>query len=152
MAYNGVLKAIIDQFTSFIPGFRLVDGDELKLLANLVARARGGIVATPSGTQANSIQLGIGLNSVDTVATGADGVVLPLAIPGATCRLLNNTANAMQVFGNPSNPNNAGAGDTIALQGSGTYVATATGVSHAANSIAVYACVKMGQWKRGSIT
>lgn len=151
MAINGVLKALIDQFSSFIPGLRLVDGGELLTLTKMVCQARGGIVAYANGGQANATRLGLGFSSVDTVANAADSVMLPLAIPGTSVQVLNNTATAMQVFGQSSNPNNAGAGDTIAIQGSGSYVATGTGVSHAANSLATYTCTKLGQWKRGSI-
>lgn len=151
MAINFPLKSLIDQFSSFVAGLRLVDGGELLVLASYVTRARNGIIANAGGGQANATRLGHGVNSVDTVASGADSVMLPPAIPGAACRILNNTATAMQVFGVPSNLSNGGAGDTIAIQGSGSYVATGTGVSHAANSIALYACSTLGQWKRGSI-
>src|SRR5438105_7298913 len=142
---------MIDLFSTFQRGTRMVDGSELKQLAQLVCRNRSGIIAFAGGGQANATVLGVGINNVETVATAADSVQLPLAIPGTTCTINNATANACQVFGNPSNPNNAGAGDTIAIQASNTQVATGTGVSHAAASVATYSCIKMGQWKRSSI-
>jgi len=145
-----LIPQLIDQFSSFINGLRLIDGGQVLQLASYVTRNRNGIIAFAGGGQANATVLGHGINNVETVASANDSVQLPLAIPGAKCIINNATATSMQVFGNPSNANNAGAGDTIALQGSNSQVATATGVAQAAGVVAEYFCIKMGQWKRSS--
>ncbi len=128
-----------------------MDGGQLATLAGYVTRNRNGIVAFAGGGQANATVLGHGINNVETCATNGDSVQLPLAIPGAKCVICNSTANTLQVFGNPSNLNNAGAGDTIAVQGSTSQVATGTGVSQLTGIVAEYFCIKMGQWKQGPI-
>lgn len=147
-----VVSQFVDFFRSFQPGFRLVDGGELAQLANQVARNRNGIIAHAGGGQANATVLGHGINNVETVASAADSVQLPLAIPGARCVINNATATSMQVFGNPSNLNNGGVGDTIAVQGSNSQVATGTGVAQATGVVTEYYCIKMGQWKQGALT
>lgn len=147
-----ILSALIDQFTDFYGGPKLITGDQLKTLANYVTRSRSGIIAFSGGGQTNATRLLNGMNTVETVAVANDSVMLPLAIPGARCVIANTTANSLQVFGNPSNPNNAGVGDTIAVQGSNAQVATATGVAQATGVLVAYTCLKMGQWKQGALT
>jgi hypothetical protein len=92
-----------------------------------IGNVETGITAKASGTQANATQLGAQLSSVDTVVTAADAVKLPKIQPspnllnpaGISVRgfmvVVNNTANAMQLFG--------GLLDTI------NGVASATGIS-----------------------
>lgn len=99
------------------------------------------ITATAGGTQAAARALTKGINRVDTVATAADSVKLPLAVAGLVVALTNNTATSMQVFGDGTDTINIGAGD----------VATATGVAQAANKTAVYLCTSAapaGKWER----
>ncbi len=147
-----ILAALIDQLSDFFGGPKLITGDQLKIVGSAVFSSRSGIIAHAGGGQANATPLTAGMNTVETVATAADSVMLPLAIPGATCYIANATANSMQVFGNPSNPNNGGVGDTIAIQGSNTQVATGTGVAQASGVLTVYKCLKMGQWKQGPLS
>lgn len=147
-----ILASLIDQLSDFFGGPKLITGEQLKVVANTVFGSRSGIIAHANGGQANATLLSHGMNTVETVASANDSVMLPLAIPGARCRVANATATSMQVFGNPSNPNNGGAGDTIAIQGSNTQVATATGVAHANALMLDYQCLKMGQWKQGSLS
>lgn len=142
------LFALIDQFTSFIQGPRLVDGGECLTLAKMVCGSASGIVAHAGGGQASATPLSAALNEVDTCASDADSVMLPLAIPGATCFVNNNTAHSLQVFGNPSNPNNGAVGDTIAPNNSTVQAATGIGVSQATAVPAWYICTKLGQWKQ----
>lgn len=146
-----VLASLIDQLTDFFGGQKLISGEQLKVVANTVFGSRSGLVARAGGGQTNALRLAHGMNTIETVGSAADSVMLPLAIPGATCWISNATATSMQVFGNPSNPNNANAGDTIAIQGSNTQVATATGVPHAGALLLAYKCLKMGQWKQGAL-
>lgn len=83
-----------------------------------------GVTAFAGGGQTNATQLTGIASNVTTVATIADSVKLPLAQAGMVYMIHNNAANATQVFG-------AGT-DTI------NGVATATGVSQAATTSALY--------------
>lgn len=103
--------------------------------------AAAAITAFASGGQTSATQITKRINSVDTVATAADSVKLPLAVIGTEVVLTNNTATSMQVFGAGTDTINIGAGD----------VATATGVAQAANKTAAYFCTKSapaGKWQR----
>ncbi len=91
-----------------------------------------GITAFAGGGQASATALTTVINRVDTVATVADSVKLPTATAGQIVIVINNSSNAMQVFG-------AGT-DTI------DGVATATGVSQMANSAVVYSAAATGNW------
>lgn len=96
-------------------------------LRNLVT----GLTAHAGGGQASATPLTGQYNSVDTVATGADSVALPLPTEvGQLIVVVNNTAASMQVFGSGT--------DTI------NGVATATGVAHAAGKTAVYIAASKG--------
>ena len=131
----------------FIPGFRLVDGTDLneQLVDKLNAIIEGdpapimaetattlefvvdaGVTAAAGGTQAKATQLTGSVGTITTCATDADSVMLPAGATGITYALWNNTAKASQVFGNGT--------DTI------NGVATATGVSQAAGTKALYLC------------
>jgi hypothetical protein len=85
-----------------------------------------GIVATPSGVQANAYALSAQISRIDTVGTTGDSVALPEILPlangdarmaavGVLMLVRNAGANACQVFGTNT--------DTI------NGVATATGIS-----------------------
>jgi hypothetical protein len=90
-----------------------------------------GIVAHAGGGQGSATPLTGQFNSVDTVATAADSVALPVATyVGQEVEVVNNTATSMQVFG-------AGT-DTI------NGVATGTGVPQAAGKMAVYKAATVG--------
>jgi hypothetical protein len=58
------------------------------------------ITATPGGTQANARQLTRQNSRVTTVASPADAVMLPPALPGLELVLVNHGVNSMQVYGN----------------------------------------------------
>lgn len=142
-------RSIMALFTSFVSGIRMVDGGELQQLANLAYSAKAGIVAKAGGGQALATQLTAANNSVDTCATNSDSVMLPLAIPGAFCKVWNNTGQTLAIFGQPSNPYNANsAGDTIANSTSNTQQATATGITLATAKVAEFTCYTTGQWKQ----
>lgn len=90
-----------------------------------------GITAHSGGGQTNATALTAWYNRVDTVAVAADSVKLPA--PSYTSQIvavMNNTANATQVFGSGT--------DTI------NGVATATGVSLAAGKMALYVAETIG--------
>ena len=112
---------------------------------------QGGITAEAGGLQADATQLPAFINRVETVAGAADGVMLPSAIPGSMCVVINATATAMQVFGQPSNAlldTQVDGGDSIAAANSSTQTSGATGLSQAANVGAIYVCAVAGQWKQ----
>jgi len=121
--------------TNFESGFRLHDGDALNRAFGYPSYSyESGIVATPAGTVATSIAITEAVSQIDTVASGADGVLLPAASPGKMFILINAGANSMQVF--------AAGGSTI----NGT--AGSTGVAHANGITAMYVCAKAGDWRR----
>lgn len=124
----------------FGPGYAgVIDGGQLdKALAYMsgigAMSYANGITALAGGARTGSPTISEFLTSVDTVATGADSIQLPAAIPGAVFVVQNNTATSMQVFANGSDTINGTAG--------------ATGVAHAGNKGGVYWCPKKGVWFR----
>ena len=146
-----LVPSIMALFTSFIPGSRLIDGGDMLALANLEFSVKTGIVALAGGGQAGAAPLPAAMNRVDTAgAGGTDSVMLPQAIPGSSVKIYDNTANNIQIFGQPTNPV-TGVGDTIAPATTNAQAATATGVSQAAASICFYDCYQAGQWKQGLV-
>jgi hypothetical protein len=142
------INSLLQLFTSFIPGSRLVDGGDCLALAKLSVGATNGLTAHAGGGQTNATALPmLGCIEVDTVATGADSVMLPQALPGTQIELNNATATSMQVFGQTINQY-TGVGDTIAAAGSSTQQPTATGVAHAGNTCFTYVCFVAGSWKQ----
>jgi hypothetical protein len=93
-----------------------------------------GLTAHAGGGQANALQLSITATShrVSTVASGADSVKLPAAVPGLIQYVFNSGANAMQVFGQST--------ETI------NDVASGTGVSVPAAKGAMFVCIATGAW------
>ena len=127
----------------------------LGIMFNFQTQVVAGITALAGGGQTGATPLLAMFNSVDTVATAADSVMLPTATPGNFVFVLNNQAsNSLQVFGQPASgsPGVAGAGDTIAPISSSTYAATGTGVSQAASVLTYYICFTPGKWKQGAVT
>lgn len=132
---------------SFLPGFRLLNGSDVNsqlvdkvneiiteiesdpsgIVASSVTFAvDAGVTAAAGGGQSKATALEGGVGTITTCATDADSVKLPLGVEGITYALWNNTAKAAQVFGDGT--------DTI------NGVATATGVSQAAGTKALYFC------------
>jgi hypothetical protein len=90
------------------------------------------LVALAGGGQTGATQLAIGVNRVATVVTAADSVALPVAASGIACVVINDAANAMQVFGRGT--------DTV------NGIAAATGISQPGKSVQTYVCVTSGAW------
>lgn len=115
-------------------------GNTLKPVADAVAGLFSvvtGITAYAGGGQGSATQLTGALNSVDTVATAADSVKLPVAVAGISITIVNTSANSLQVFGYGTDTINA--------------VATGTGVAQAAGKTATYHCTvggTGGKWFR----
>lgn len=58
-----------------------------------------GLTALAGGGKTGATQLGYGVNTLATVATSANSVLLPYAFPGAVVFLSNGGAQTAQVFG-----------------------------------------------------
>lgn len=115
---------------------------------------QAGLIAEASGLRAAATLLPATVNRVDTVAGAADGVLLPSALPGAVCFVINATATSMQVFGQSSNDANPlqtvgnDVEDQLVAAANSTLVAGATGLAQAAHIPAIYVCAVIGVWKQ----
>lgn len=148
---SNTFAAWVGAFPSFIQGLRLIDGGDLQQLVAQQFSAKTGITALAGGGQTGATPLPAQYNRVDTAgAGGTDSVMLPLALPGAELTVKNASGQSIQVFGQPNNPQNAGAGDTIAAASSNTQVATGTGVSQANTKTCQYQCFALGQWQQNT--
>ena len=116
------------------PGQRLADDDAINFaLANPQWETNYGITALAGGAlSASTPVLTLGANTVTTVASGADSVVLPSAVAGSVVFVANAGASAMQVFGKGSDTINGTAG--------------ATGISVANNKRILFVAVTNGKW------
>ena len=72
-----------------------------------------GLTAGTTQTQADGFDLTAQINEVSTVANESDTVVLPTAVAGDTCLVVNNGANGIRIF--PASSDNLGAGANTAL-------------------------------------
>lgn len=115
-------------------GQRLADDDALNtILATPQWQTNYGITALAGGALSSSTPvLVLGANTVTTVASGADSVVLPSAVAGSVVFVANAGASAMQVFGNGSDTINGTAG--------------ATGISVSNNKRILFVAVTNGKW------
>jgi hypothetical protein len=149
MALNGY--SWIANLLSFVPGLRLIDGGDLLQLANLSVSAKSGITALAGGGQiigaGNSNVCSAYISEVSVVATANDSVILPVGIPGTEVTIINDGANSLQVFGQPTNAT-TGVGETIAAHGSTAQTATATGVALPSANTGVFSCFAPGKWKQ----
>lgn len=129
------------KFPSFRRGLQLADGDMLNDLMAELFSAENGITATPGGGKSGARPITSANNTVATVGTAADSILLPDSYPGRVIRIANRGANSMQVFGKNS--------DTI------NGVATGTGVAQAAGIESIYFCdgvsaAGIGTWQQVS--
>jgi hypothetical protein len=141
-------SSILQYFSSFVPGSRLVDGGDCLNLVKLQISAVNGITALAGGGQVGATPLTAYLNEVTGAgAGGTDSVMLPLGLPGLEVTVINDSGQSIQVFGQTLNPN-TGLGDTIAPHNSIVQTASATGVTLANAASAVYSCFAPGKWKQ----
>lgn len=118
-----------------LPSRQLISGNHINAFNDLFQSFQGGIIALAGGARsALTPVLNAAYCEIATVATGADSVILPIAVVGISIVVTNSGANSAQIFGNGS--------DTI--QGT----AGATGVALAAGAVAMFKCTKAGVWKR----
>lgn len=122
-------------WAKFMPGFRMIDGDELnKAIAYPNLAHEADIVATPAGTVNTSVELTETINHIVTSASAGDGVLLPKALPGAVKIIINAGGNTITVFAKDSSTINGTAGATGVVQNDATR--------------AMYVCAKAGAWWR----
>jgi len=119
---------------TFLGGFRMPSGLALQAMADLTSSIQSPLTAFAGGGQTSATQINAANVEVGTVATAADSVKLPPALPGMRIFVTNTTATSMQVFGTTPDTINA--------------VATGTGVAQAANKSAWYVCTSAGKWFR----
>jgi len=143
-----VFNSMMQYFSSFQPGFREVDGGDCLTLAKLFCSPTTGFTAFAGGGATNAVQLPLGPSRLDVVATNADSVKLPPAIPGAICIVYNGGAANAQVFGQQANQGGLAAGDQITINNSVTPAAVATGVVQNTAVMAIYYCFVVGVWKQ----
>jgi hypothetical protein len=121
------------------PGGGVGTGQSFTGLFYGTAMAQDNITATPSGTQANSVQITTPMARITTVANANDGVVLPPALRGMEISVVNDAAaNAAKVFATGSDTINGTAGSTgvtlVAQNGAGT-------------GPTIYYCFSNGAWR-----
>lgn len=138
------VASIIGLFKSFQKGLRLIDGGDLQQLVQNTASGNAGITAHAGGGQASAVLLQASINRVETVASGADSVMLPPAIAGREVCVVNAGANALAVFPYILNPF-TGVADTQAPNNGSGQVGTA--FSLAAGNTGFFVCPTPGQWK-----
>jgi hypothetical protein len=91
-------KNVVQILNSFEPGFRLVDGGDLKTMAELLFSVRDNIYGGTGLDDATPIQ-----TYISQVVSG-DSVVLPPGLPGRYVWVFNDTAADLQVYAASPNP------------------------------------------------
>jgi hypothetical protein len=156
---------IVQLFTSFLPGFRLIDGTDLFDMSHLLFSAKENIRADSSsgssstagnwGTAVWGIAVwggtGVAIGTVPlqtyiSQITDATAVMLPPGIPGRYVQVINDTGSSLEIVPWPYNELTQMA-DTIAPAGSSFQ---ATSVFQAPGDIAEYVCFAAGLWKQSS--
>lgn len=122
---------VIEIFTSFQPGFRLIDGGDLQQMANVLLSARDNIDGGTGESDAYPLQ-----TYISQVVSG-DSVQLPPGLPGRYLWVFNDSANPLQVYAMAPNPLTGYAdevdGDIMFTQSPG--------------SVVEYICYSTGLWK-----
>lgn len=122
---------VVSIFTSFVPGFRLIDGEDLETMAKLLLSAREGIEGGPSEQEATPLQ-----TFISQVVDG-DCVVLPPGLSGRYMWVFNDSANPLQVYATSPNP----------LTGYADEIDGQTMFTQAPGSVVEYICYAPGMWK-----
>lgn len=127
---QGVIEALTSDITDCMnAGYLPV----ARNAANLTGYVNG-ITAFAGGGQASAVALTALINRVTTVATAADSVKLPVAVPGTEMTVINAAgANAMNVFPASGEAINALSNDTA--------------LSVAANKALLFSCTVAGKWQ-----
>ena len=98
-----------------------------------------GITATAGGGNANAAQCNGWLNTVTTVVTAGDSVMLPPGYAGEEITIINNGANSCNVFGYMNTAPGDIVTDTISPPGS--IVQGTAGVPVASGSVGLFFCM-----------
>lgn len=122
---------VVSIFTSFIPGFRLIDGGDLEEMAKLLLSAREGIEGGTSQQDAVPLQ-----TFISQVVDG-NTAVLPPGLPGRYMWVFNDGANPLQVYGASPNP----------LTGLADEIDGQIMFTQASGSVVEYICYAPGMWK-----
>jgi|SRR5215472_822381 len=101
--------------------------------------AQFGIIAHAGGGNANATQLNAWLNTIVTVTSANDSVMLPPGYSGAIIYVINHGANACQVFGFQSTAPGDAVTDTIAPSNSATQ--GTAGVSLPSLAVGIFFCM-----------
>jgi hypothetical protein len=139
---------------AYLPSFQsmrsggLLDATDLNKFFNMVLGAQGGIVAHAGGGIPLATQVTYGFNSVDTVATAADSVMLPPAIINGWVWVFNGGAASMNVYNTQVNPQNGGLTDVIVPHGVAAPNAGNVAIALAVGHCALFVCVALGRWKQ----
>lgn len=96
------------------------------------------LTALAGGAKSGATLMAAVINRFTTVASANDSALLPASAAGLYVVVINNTANAMQIYGSGT--------DTI------NGVATGTGISLTANSVGIYFCPVAGVWFGGKLS
>jgi hypothetical protein len=127
-------------------GIGMVDGAWLNALAGgLNQTYQAGVAATTAASQANGFHYPSGINILEvdsSVATGS--IVLPAAVAGTELTIVNTTANALNVYANPSI--NQLTGSTDQINGASNATAFTVTASGGANPVPIFYCAKNGAW------
>lgn len=144
MPAPNAVASVIGQLRSFINGYRMPDGRDLRQLTQYIASGVSGLVARAGGGAPNATPLPAYINRVSTVVTGADSALLPSAIAGASVIVINAGASSMRIFPNQNNQYTLAA-DTITPVASSTPGAQ---LDLAANGATLLVCPSVGNWKQ----
>jgi hypothetical protein len=130
---SGTIQAV-----STLPGVGLAPTSTVNLVT--LDTVSAGLTATPSGTQATSLLLTSKANSVTTVATAADGVRLPPALPGMAIKVRNGATNSMDVWPSSAAQGGVTGGDSINALSANAAYAQVTGT-------VTFTCYVIGVWE-----
>ena len=146
-------SSVFGLLSSFIPGLRLIDGQDLINFFNLSIGAQCSMTALAGGGQniaaGNSNVLNFATNEITTVVSGNDSVILPPALQGRQVEIINHAAaNSLQYYAYPGNNPATGVADQV-------YALNATSASAASSAFTIAAghahyliCMRAGFWKQ----
>ena len=146
-------SSIFGLLQSLIPGFRLIDGQDLITFYNKAIGAQGNMTALAGGGQnvapGNSNVLNFATNEVTTVVTAGDSVILPPALKDTQVEIINHAAsNSMNYFGYPGINPATGVADQVYLLNSASPQAGSTAIAIAAGHAHYLICMRPGFWKQ----
>ena len=130
--------SVVDVFQSFVPGYRLVDGEDLLIQAQLLFSGKAGL---RGGTDAvNAVPLDTYLNQVSIGTTS----VLPPGLQGRRLVVINDSGNPLTVYASQYNPS-TGMSDSVATASSSMQGAS---IVQNTGTVCEYICFENGLWKQ----